>query len=263
MWETTLRLDELATRGGDARGVSIRKATDADTPAIRALYREDAQRHDGLLDRTDFHWSRIHTFRNKPADIYVAERDGAMTGYVFIIRTDDQVIGFDLRIVDMAASDRDSADRLLAFLGDHRSVAKEVMIPRPMRDPIFAHVREHGFRSKLLWVWMIRIVNVEQALMERGYHDCVAGELHIDIEDEILTENSGRYVVQVADGRATAASGGRGDLTMHARGLATMFSGYRSATQLLQSGLISGDAKAARTADLLFASTGPWTPEMY
>ncbi len=72
--------------------------------------------------------------------------------------------------------------------------------------------------------WMLRIVNLPAALSGRGYQQSVEGEIHFDIEDEVLADNNGRWVLELADGSARVARGGDGWLKMHIRALAPLFS---------------------------------------
>ena len=58
--------------------------------------------------------------------------------------------------------------------------------------------------------WMLRIVDLPAALSRRGYCGSIDGELHLEIEDDVLPENAGRWLLRLAGGTATAERGGEG-----------------------------------------------------
>ena len=260
VWETTLRLREMNIKD---RSVDIRPATADDEQAMHALYREDAATHNGMLDRGEFHWARIRTHRNQRAEPYVAIENDAIAGYIYLVRTDSPHATFGLRAVDLTARSSAVARRLLALLGDHRTMAQQAVIQRSPHDPLFGLIPEFCYTSRLHAVWMLRLLHVDKAIEERGYPSSVRTELHIDVQDELFSANHGRFVITVEDGQASIRSGGDGLLIIPIRSFGPLYAGYRSATQLARMDMIEGDAESIRKADSVFAGAAPWMSEMF
>lgn len=109
-------------------------------------------------------------------------------------------------------------------------------------------------------MWM-RITDVEAVLPQRPYGD--EGTITLAVRDELLPWNDGVYRLETeGDTSKVTRTSGPADLSMRVAALATLVSGYRSATHLQRAGLVEGDAEALRRADRLFATDyRPHMPE--
>ena len=97
-----------------------------------------------------------------------------------------------------------------------------------------------------------------------GYVILRNGTLDLEIEDELLVENSGRWRLTIEAGSATVRPGGEGKLRMDIRALAPLFSSYYTADQLVRLGVIqSSDDRQLTLAAQAFAGDAPWLPELY
>ncbi|MDJ0697493.1 sterol carrier protein domain-containing protein [Mastigocoleus sp. MO_188.B34] len=105
--------------------------------------------------------------------------------------------------------------------------------------------------------------NVIKALSLRGYHPNLKTELHLEIEDDLILDNSGKFILTVADGRGKVIKGGRGELKLHISALAPLYSGLYSPQQLQIAGKISAPEGAIFAATQLFASVSPWMPDLF
>ena len=99
---------------------------------------------------------------------------------------------------------------------------------------------------------MLRLVNVEKALEDRGYPQGVSGRLDLEIFDPLLSENGGRWIVEVAKGRAVVQPGGEGHLQLSIDSLAPLYSGFLSAEQLSSAGRVVGAPAQIALADEIF-----------
>ena len=99
---------------------------------------------------------------------------------------------------------------------------------------------------------MLRLVNVKKALEDRGYPQGVSGRLELEIFDPLLSENAGRWIVEVAEGRAVAKPGGEGHLQLSIDSLAPLYSGFLSAKQLSAAGRMAGTPAQIAVADEIF-----------
>ena len=93
------------------------------------------------------------------------------------------------------------------------SIIDEVHWIGPPTDPFLAVTDECKFTQSKLLRWMLRIVDVEKALEQRGFDPTLKEELHLEVHDDLLPENAGRYVLNIEQGHCTVTRGGRGDLS--------------------------------------------------
>jgi predicted acetyltransferase len=102
---------------------------------------------------------------------------------------------------------------------------------------------------------MLRVNDVKLALEARGY--AVDGEAHLEIDDDLIPQNRGRFVLTVKSGRGTVRRGGRGSTRLDIRGLAAIYSGFLSCAQAAAVGHASGDDVP------LFAGPVPWMADLF
>ena len=109
----------------------------------------------------------------------------------------------------------------------------------------------------------MRILDVKEALARRGWPTGVEAELHLDVRDELLRENHGRWVLAIGGGAAEVRAGGRGELACDVRGLAPLYTGMLPPRALAALGWIEGSEAALATAGRAFAGPEPWMPDMF
>jgi len=224
---------------------------------MRALYAERGRRTAGNLDRNEYMWGRVMRAHDTVLNAYLVARDGAPEGYIVYHQEQD---GQDRNIVarDLVALTPDAARALLSFLAAHRSTVDSVEWNGSPADPLFFHMPNQDYTVTWYEQWMLRVVDVRGALEARGYPAALETELSLEVRDDALGWNEGRWVLAVSGGRAQARAGGNGDLRLDARGLAALYSGYLSAEELLSVGYIEGAPETLARASLIFAGPTPW-----
>lgn len=116
---------------------------------------------------------------------------------------------------------------------------------------------------KLLYHWMLRVLDVPAALQARGYPAGFSGALHLDVDDDLFPENRGRFVLEVENGEAEVRPGGDGDVKLHVRALAPLYSGFLLPSALQLAGVLQADEDSLRTATTLFSGPPPAMPDMF
>ena len=230
--------------------------------AVRAAYARAAATSPGWLDRHEYIWSRIPEWRAEVREGYAVGTPRAIEGYVFLARRRNATGRHDVVVADLVALDARAGRRLLALLGDHRSLADDVVVQGGPNDPWLALLPE-GARVALVLPWMIRIVDLPAALSQRGFPHAVEAELELDVRDALLPENAGRWRVRVSGGRAEVERGGRGRVALDVRGLAALYSGLRDADAVALLGLLEAGAEDRALASALFAGPMPTMPDMF
>ncbi len=242
----------LAGRSLGDRTLSIREVEEDDWPAIKSLYQAKAVHYDGHLDRNEFLWKRIRARRELVAKGYAAFRDGVMEGYVFLMQKEEKGFRYSLRASDLVASTPAAARRLLALIADHGSLAATATWSTFPSDPVITHLPEVGFTLNTEDPWMLRIVNVKKALEQRGYPHSPDTELHLKLTDDLIKENHGPWLLRIENGVGQAEPGGRGELALDIRGLASLYSGFHTPREVALSGLGEGSPEVLDRAEPIF-----------
>ncbi|NBD11466.1 MULTISPECIES: enhanced intracellular survival protein Eis [Corallococcus] len=248
------------------RSLSLRPSRLSDDAAVEACYRRFAAQHHGWLDRGDYIWRRVRTPRNDTAHGFVVEGDSGVEGYVYLVRQlapQGAVPKQVLKLTDLTATTPAAARRLLRFLGDHRSLAQDVVWFGGADEPLLTLLREQTYQVKLSMHWMARLLDVPRALEARGFVPGLSGALHLDVEDDLFPENQGRFVLEVEGGTARVRPGGEGRMRLHARALAPLYTGFLTPRALQLAGMLSADDASLDAASALFAGPSPSMRDMF
>jgi predicted acetyltransferase len=231
-----------------------------DYAIIKQLYAQQGARGSGFIDRPEFYWKQFLEPKEKRSYKYIVRRDGVPEGYVVFMHA---TWGEALQVRDIVALTPAAGRRLLTLLADHRSMIETVRLPGGPNDTLLFLLAEQ--KQKVSWALdlMLRIVDVDGALGARGYPPRLSAELHFDIQDDLLGQNNGRFVLHVAEGRGSVRQGGQGRIRLHVRDLAALYSGYMTPEQLRAAGTLDGPDEDLATAGLVFAGPQPWTPDMF
>ncbi len=130
-------------------------------------------------------------------------------------------------------------------------------------DPLTLLLPEQTAKIRSLERWMLRIIDVPNALEKRGYPLGVETELHLQVEDELLPENNGKFVLKVSNGRGEVAKGGKGEFQLDVRGLAPLYTGLFAPHQLQLAGKLEATETALSVATSLFVGSQPWLPDFF
>jgi predicted acetyltransferase len=234
---------------------------------IYRAYERRAQATAGNLERPGWMWN----FRLEPKDKrplrFLVQRDGKTEGYVLYT----QGSRFEpLSILDVCVLTPAAGRRLLTLFAGYRSVIEQLVWSGGPTDPLLYLLRENliaGMHAKATvkhpHEWMLRIVDVAGALTARGYPPGLTAELHLDVRDEALPQNSGRFLLEVADGLANVRKGGQGRISLHARDLAALYTGFMSPFELRVLGTLDGPGADLALAGAVFAGPRPWIADMF
>ena len=128
-------------------------------------------------------------------------------------------------------------------------------------DPLLAIVPEQRYTAHMLDHWMLRITHLSAAIAARGYNPGGEMELHLRVTDDVIESHQGDWIVRVSDGVGVAEKGGRGEVALDIRALASLYSGHLSVATLKTAGWIDGPKEALAAAQTVFAGPAPWMPD--
>ncbi len=233
---------------------------------VRALYGAHAPGFGGFLDRSEFIWTRLMRpwVGRTPHCVLVSRDDGHVEGYVAYSKQRGDSFQHTIAVHDMFASSAWGYRRLWSFLSDLCTHAVDgVEINTAPHDPARLVLPDPHFPVTLTDVWMLRIANIEAAFRERGYPPKLDATLDLDVYDDVVEANNGRWRLSIRAGRGALQRGGTGDLRTDMRGLAALYSGFSSPSTLVCTGQVEGTPAALAIAQSVFAGPQPWMREMF
>lgn len=242
---------------------TLRAMEPADRPAVEALFRASASQVNGELDRGPYIWRRVFEPRDKRVRTWLVENGGTLEGYAALFEDDAEPPYHGLVATDLRATTQRAALRLLSLLADHKTLARTVTWRGGPTHPFLHLLPERGYEVRLRDPWMLRICHVGRALGGRGYPRGLRAELHLDVKDEIVAKNGGRWVLEIADGIGRAAPGGRGRVKLDVRALAALYTGHLPAETLAIAGKLAGSAADLAAASAAFAGPTPSMTDMF
>ncbi|WAL60931.1 GNAT family N-acetyltransferase [Thermocoleostomius sinensis] len=220
-----------------------------------------AQRQNGHLDRHVAIWQeRLKTDDKTPLYAYLIGEPPQ--GYVIFTQR-RSVEQSTLQVRDWAVTSAEAGRSLLTFWSDHRSQIDKIGWTGAAIDPLLLLLPEQSAKQVSSMSWMLRIVNARSALEKRGYPVELETELHVELQDDWLTENNGKFVLSVSEGKGDVSPGGRGDLKLTIRGLAPLYSGWLTPLQLKWTGLLDASDSVLTIATQLFTGSCPWLPDFF
>jgi predicted acetyltransferase len=251
----------------DDTTLDLMPVAEGDYQEIYHAYERRARGAAGNLDRPSWMWK----FRLEPKDKrplrFLAQRDGQTEGYVVYT----QGSRFEpLSILDVCVLTPAAGRRLLTLFAGYRSMIERLVWNGGPADPLLYLLRENliaGMHGKATvkhpHEWMLRIVDVAGALEARGYPAGINLKLHLDVRDDVLPTNNRRFVLEVADGRASVREGGQGNIQLGVRELAMLYTGFMAPVELRAIGAISGTDADLALAGALFGGPRPWIADMF
>jgi predicted acetyltransferase len=228
---------------------------------VESLYRRCAAAANGPIVRTAVHWWRLHEPYRARASCYLFGGLSGAQAYVFYVRGLPRE---PITVLDHGATGAAAFRRVLTFFADQRTMMDRLQWWSGPVDALGQHLVEAvSCRPVQRQPWMLRIVDVAAALAARGYRAPVEAELHLQVHDDVLPENAGRYVLHVTPGGVEVTRGGRGDMALDVCALAALYSGEQHPAELAAAGRLAADVRAVDVAGMLFAGPRPWMNDKF
>lgn len=252
---------ELTSRGGP---LEVRGLCPEDHPQVEALQAKHVRDH-ACLVRGPYLWVRVRGPRGMTAQGYGFYRDGVLEGYAYVVRHPGHSMQTNtLEATDVVLTTPDALSTFLGFLAGHRALYTHARWPSPPASALLLNIPDPWqFKLTLDEHWLLRIVNLQAALQQRGYPDHLQHELHLQVADPLLQENEGRWLLRVHDGEATVEPGGEGHLELDIGAMASLYTGFLDAHQLHLAGRAQGQTQALQTATTIFGGATPQLADFF
>jgi len=253
----------LALAGERRPRLPMRLVTPKDFDTVFELYNDFAAGENGPIDRSRFIWDRRMNPPDRTVRGFLVEGKNGPEGYVFFDENRKDKPRYTVHVTDMVARSEDAARTLMAMFGDHRTMASTVEWFGHLPDAFLMVLDEARTDVSLFYPWMIRIVDVERALTERGYAEGIETELHWEVQDPLIPQNQGRFIQRISGGRAQVERGGEGRIVTGVRGMASVYSGFLTPETARMVRLLDGPPDDLRRARLVFSGPPPWMSDMF
>lgn len=255
---------DLAEAGREAPEGDVVEARSLDADEeLMALQRRSASEHTGALDRGSYVWQRtMRPWRTEPV-AFAVRRAGRLVGHAVLTHTQHGPCDTEVQVFDASASDAGAARAIFRLLGGYRSLAGKVTMHVHVPGLLQALLPDRRAAVTVADFWMLRVVDVEQALPARGYRRGVRAAVDLALVDDVLPECAGSFRLRVQDGSAAVTRGGAGAVRLGPRGLAALFAGFAPARDLVRQGLLEARDDDLDALDAVFAGPLPTMTEMF
>jgi len=235
------------------------------TPDARELQRKLSAQWNGPILRPDW-WS---SWKEKKSALTTYRFSGPgqpPAGLLSLAMKHRERHGMNLVVHDFWAANESAAAAMLAFLGRHNTRAETIEFRRGTLPP-YPTLLHNLHRCRMVaeaWhPWMLRILDIPEAVRLRGW----PADLDATVPIEIESENGGvwdRYMLRITGGSAEIGSTHiESKVTFTRRQLAVWFAGgYRTVTSARMAG-VPGSEKALATLIRSTAELEPWLPDHF
>lgn len=181
---------------------TVRRAVEADMPAVRGLYSAWAATVNASLTREGPNFPTTDApLVTEFTGITIAEEAGRPVGYAMWDRVDHYHPGGKVVVEDIVALTPGAARSLLAALGTHAMVAPETQIPTSGLDVLQMVLPSAGWTVTDREVFMLSLLDVPGAMAARGWPEGISETLEFEVTG-LFPDGDGRYRLDVSDGAA-------------------------------------------------------------
>lgn len=262
----TLYSIPIASLGRTDSDIPIRRYKSPPLDELQHVAENGAQFGNGNFQRNEALWERVlEPMDGIPTLTYLVGSEDDPIGYV-ILKSGTRGSGVPAPLVatDVAATNGEAIKRIINLIHDHRSMCDRFQWFGSPDDPILFFAQEQNVSIEERMQWLLRVLDVEAALTQRGYPRNLKATLHLEIQDDTLAENHGCWCLHVDEGNVTMQRGGDGTIRLDVRTLAAMYTSFLSASQLAQMGLVqTQDPTQLTIADQVFSGPAPWMTEIF
>lgn len=236
-------------------GVTLRRASVADVPTVRALYDDWALRHNGPLVREGHHFRATdRELLDSYTGITIAEDAEGPCGFASWDRSSGHHADSYIAISDLVAVRSRAATALLAMFASNDPVLGFVKLDTSLPDPVQLALPANQWTILERDVYGLKVLDVAAAFEARTWSPALRASVSFALVDDRLAENNGTWQLDVADGRATcrrvSATPGDG-LRLTSRGLAVAYAGAQTVASLRAEDLAAGPREDDAVVDAL------------
>ncbi|MBE9052376.1 GNAT family N-acetyltransferase [Nostocales cyanobacterium LEGE 11386] len=245
------------------KSLPLQPVTTKNHAIFHDLYQQQAKLIDGYIDRHPAIWQGLTQpdHQETVCGYLIGEQDQPQ-GYI-ILTQERTKEGTMLKVRDWTILTNAAARTFWSFIANHRSQIDQVRWKSSVVDSLTLLLPEQTAKIKYQERWMLRIIDVVKALEMRGYPSGITTELHLEVKDDLLATNNGKFILSVADGRGEVTTGGKGELQLDIRGLVPLYTGLFTPHQLQLTGKLEATKTALLAATQIFTGNSPWMADFF
>ncbi|MFI6883876.1 enhanced intracellular survival protein Eis [Streptosporangium canum] len=236
------------------------------TREAQDLQRDLARQWNGPLERPAW-WSAWKESKSALMTYHFRRPGQSTAGMLSLATKRRERHGVNLVVHDFWAANQSTAAAMLAFLGRHNTRAETIEFRRGALPPyptLLHHLHHHRLVAEAWHPWMLRILDIPEAIRLRGW----PADLDATVPIEIENDNGGtgdRYILRITAGSAEISpTHVQGKVTLTRRQLAVWYAGgYRTATSARMAGVHAASEKALATLVRSTADLEPWLPDHF
>ncbi|MEV6048692.1 GNAT family N-acetyltransferase [Streptomyces xanthochromogenes] len=236
------------------------------TDEAEDLQRQLAQRWNGPIHRPAW-WTKWKQDKGNLTAYRFAQPGHPTAGLLTLATKRHERHGMNLVVHDFWAATQPAAAAMLAFLGSHNTRARTIQFRRGALPPyptLLHGLRHHRPTADAWHPWMLRILDIPEAIRLRGWHDDLTMAIPIEIENA-TGDSWSRWTLQVHAGAAEITpTRMEGQVSLTRRQLAVWYAGgYRSSASARMAGVHSTSDKALTTLIRSTTESEPWLPDHF
>jgi len=244
----------------------VRRAKFDELPRIKKFYEERASGVNGHLERSEWGWLNLEKAWNEHFVYLALDAQGGLEGYLVYKHGASPQSGgdFPIYVTEVVASTREATTSLWWLVGSSASQVDQVRYTGSPEDMLALLLPEQQPRSLAAIRWMLRVVDVEKAVSQRGYSPALELEVPVTLSDAQFPENEGNWLFTVSKGEGRLERAGAGGARFGIGAFSALYSGWATTDRLERSGLIeAGSASERAKLDGAFAGPTPWMLEEF
>jgi GNAT superfamily N-acetyltransferase len=264
-FEVAVPVNRLGANISVVQGWTIRPLDVEPNERMKRISSTFAQHWDGMLSRGGYVWARVPRWRGAEYRAFGAfSPAGELRGYLYMHQARKGDTGrFDIVLSDIAWDDVDAARRMLMFMADFTTMGDDLIFAAGPAHPLLGMIHHNVYRQYLKDPWMVRLTHVPLAIASRGYAAAVEAKALLSVRDDVIPAHSQTWEISVRDGVGSCVPGSGAAAEIDIRALTQLYTGYRSAEQLIALGEVGGDVEQVRRLGAAFAGTTPWMTDMF
>ncbi|HJU57152.1 MAG TPA: GNAT family N-acetyltransferase [Actinomycetota bacterium] len=240
-----------------------------DLDGVRTCYRASVSGHHGPIDCDDPDWwhEKIlgRWFSDDVQRAVVARGPSGIEGYAsFTYGPAKGAIDFNFSIQcrHLVATSVEGYASLFSYMRGFRGLGISLRFTGPPAHPLGLLVEEQRVAPVWTYRWMLRLLDVPEALSGRGYPP-VSGQLVLAVEDGLFPENRGPWLVEGDGSGSVSVSPARGSRVQPVTigTLSSVYSGYLSPFDAVALGRL--DAAHAPFLAQLYGGPAPWMHDFF
>jgi predicted acetyltransferase len=249
--------------------INVRRMKTSEREKIKKVYAERIKSINFALHRNDAFWTRV-IFPSFP-NPYVYD-DGEVKGYLCFEMKKNEKNQVEIEIKELIALTPEAYRGLWGFLASLAEQVVKIKYLAPPDEPLFnvlIEPREIDFKrpffeyksvASICSTFMMRIINLEEALKLLTFAHAPDGETTISIKDEILPENNITFKISVQDKIVSIQklNAQSAKFRMDIKTFAQVLSSFAKPSSLYNIGKIEGDQSALKFLDAVFSDTLPF-----